>query len=540
MSRRRDVPQRHQSLQAVLEGSYQLLPPKLQRLYARLSVFRGGWTLEAAEAIAKDEGGRRQEQANAASLPPASFLLHPLPVLDGLAVLQERSFVVVEERGAEMRYRLLESLREFGMEQLEPEEQFALSQSHAAYFLALAGEAQAKQRTPEEKQWFDRIESEYDNLRAALEWSLLHAPETALKIASRLANFWMTRGLAREGSEWLHKALSAEGEMAQARADALNCLALMKLSLGSYEAGQELARQSLAMLRCQDDKQGMAKALNTLGALLMEQGNYHESQACYEDCLSLYRAIGYRPGEAVVLANLGNVVYAQGKYALACTYYSECLEARRILGDKRGIAAALGYWGRAMRELGDYSRAFDLLNESLAMRRELNDKPSIALSLNHLGTIKAYLGETEEARQLFEESMAVAQEIGDKGCLAEALGQLGELARIAQDEKSARAYFSQNIAILQEMGDQVGLAGALETFAGFAHTEEQFYRAAQMLGAADAVRRESSSPVRPTQQPHYEQIIATTRETLGEARLRQAWEEGCALTLEQALRLTKL
>ena len=566
VSRRKDVPQRHQSLQAALEGSYQLLPPRLQRLYARLSVFRGGWTLEAAEAIAREEGtgnreqrgqntrNRKQEEEPQHPTPntqhrthPSSFRLHPLPVLDGLAILQERSFVVSEERGAAMRYRLLESLREFGAEQLEEEEQFALSQSHAQYFLALAGEAHAQQRTPNEKMWFDRLEAEYDNLRAAMEWSLRNDVETVLKISARLCGFWMTRGLAREGNEWLQKALPANGAKPNEddsagrgiRADALTCHALMKLSLGDYDAGRELARTSLELLRHLEDKPGMARALNTLGAILMEQSNYHEAQTCYEECLSLYRALQNASGASVVLANLGNVVYAQGKYALACAHYGECLETRRALGDRRGIAAALDYLGRAVREQGDYARACALHTESLAMRRELNDKESIALSLNHLGTVKTFLGEREAARCLHEEGLAVAREIGDKGSMAEALSCMGELARLTGDEKATRDYFLQSLAISQELGDQSNLAATLEACAGLARSEEQFYGAAQMMGAADAIRRAISNPVRPTQRPRYEQIIAALRATLGEARFQQAWNGGCALTLEHALQLTK-
>ncbi len=564
VSRRKDVPQRHQSLQAALEGSYQLLPPRLQRLYARLSVFRGGWTLEAAEAFCEEKGERKKEKAGLQLLSPFSFPLSPSDVLDGLAVLQERSFVVSEERGAAMRYRLLESLREFGAEQLEEEEQFALSQSHAEYFLSLAGEAQAQQRTPNEKMWFDRLEAEYDNLRAAMEWALQNDVETALQMSARLCGFWMTRGLAREGNEWLHSALSKDkdgkqsdtiigaaleadrgagatadsGDRRQIRADALNCHALMKLSLGSYDEGRELAREALALLRQLEDRPGMARALNTLGAILMEQGSYHEAQTCYEECLSLYRALKNASGVSVVLANLGNVVYAQGEYALACAHYGECLEARRTLGDRRGIAAALDYLGRAVREQGDYARACELHTESLAMRRELNDKESIALSLNHLGTVKAFLGEREEARCLHEESLTVAGEIGDKGSMAEALSHLGELARLRGDEKAARAYVLQSIAILREVGDKSGLAASLEACAGLARSEEQFYAAAQMLGAADTLRREISNPVRPSQRPHYEQTLAAVRETLGEERFRQAWEKGQVLTLEHALDLT--
>lgn len=135
--------------------------------------------------------------------------------------------------------------------------------------------------------------------------------------------------------------------------------------------------------------------------------------------------------------------------------------------------------------------------------------------------------------------MKVSQEIGDKGSLAEALSHLGELARLSGDQKAARAYLLQSIAILQEVGDKSSLAASLEAFAGFAALTEQSYSAAQMLGAADAVRHEISNPVRPSERPHYEQTIAAVREALGMERFQQAWAQGRALTLEQALQFTK-
>ena len=173
------------------------------------------------------------------------------------------------------------------------------------------------------------------------------------------------------------------------------------------------------------------------------------------------------------------------------------------------------------------------------MRRELNDKQSIALSLNHLGTAQTYLGEREEARRLLEESVTLTEAIGDKAAQAEALSQLAELAGLAGNEQEARAFWSQSLALMREAGDQSSIAAILEAFAGLARSEDQYYGAAQMLGAADAIRREISCPVRPSQRPGYEQTLANTRGKLGEARFQQAWAEGQSLPIETSFELTK-
>jgi predicted ATPase/DNA-binding SARP family transcriptional activator len=524
VSRRSDVVERHRSLQAVLEGSYQLLPPKLQQFYARLSVFRGGWTLEAAEKIA----------SQSAQSSPLGFTN-----LDALALLHERSFIQAEERGAEMRYRLLESLREFGAEQLEASEKAALERRHAGFFLALVEEAQTHLRTPGEKKAFDKLEAELDNLRAALEWAIAQEPEMALRMSALLGSFWMTRGFVREGEQWLRKALGQELETSIARADALNCLALMKMSQGDYNEGEKWARESLSAQRTFQNSMGIAKSLNTLGAIIMEKGDYPEARACYEECLSLYRETGNRMGEAVVLANLGNVVYALGEYTLACTYYDACLEARRAMGDQRGIASALDYLARAVREQGDYRRACDLHTESLAMRRTLQDKHGIALALNHLGRIKNFLEEREEARLFLEESLPYWRELGDKMGLAEALSQLGQLFLQESDRETARQHWSESLEIIRESGDLSSLAGLMEAFASLAVLESHFYAAAQLLGRADVIRKEISNPHQPTTRSQYERIVSSVREALGEECFLQAWTEGVGMTNEKAILLAK-
>lgn len=524
ISRRKDAPQRHRSLQAVLEGSVQLLPPWLQSLYAQLSVFHGGWTLEAVEQVVSVSVGGSSGSRS---------------YLEGLALLQERSFVQSEERGEEMRYGMLETLREFGAEQLTGEEQQAVMRRYCAYYLALAQEAQTHLRTPTEKQWFDRLELEIENCRAALAWVLENDADIALEMAAALAHFWMTRGLAGEGSVWLQKALAAPDFVSKARAEASNGLALMYFSLSEYEAGKTWAQASLEARRELGDPNGTAQTLNTLGAILMEQGDYAGAQRCYEECLSLYVSTLNFRGEAVVFANLGNLAFGRGDYAEACAYYEACLSVRRNLGDQRGIASALDYMARAVREQGDYRRAGELHAESLTMRRELNDKQSVALSLNHLAFAQILTGAEAEAQRLLEESLTYSREIGDRAGLAETFWLLGELAWQEEKVSAARLSWQESLAIWQEVGDRASLAGLLESFAGLASAAGQNDIAAQLLGFTDALRTEISSPLRPSHRLRYEQTLSAAQTALGQEAFQNAWNAGRALTLEQAICLVR-
>ena len=209
VSRHRDVTPRHRSLRAALEWSDQLLSPDLQQFFARLSVFRGGWTLEAAEAVCGcwvlGLGSSELSLPNIQHPTPD----HQPPVLEFLSRLRECSLVQAEEGAEETRFRLLETVRDYAAEQLAPEEQRELSRRHAAHYLALVERAQPALKGPEQGVWLERLEREHDNLRAVLAWSVAGGEvETGLRLGGALWWFWSLRGYLTEGRERLAELLA--------------------------------------------------------------------------------------------------------------------------------------------------------------------------------------------------------------------------------------------------------------------------------------------------------------------------------------------
>ncbi|HLK57591.1 MAG TPA: tetratricopeptide repeat protein [Chthonomonadaceae bacterium] len=596
---------RHQTLRSLIDWSYDLLSPSEQRLLARLSVFSGGWTLEAAEQVCSGEGIEEWE------------------VLDLLTGLVSRSLVVYEERVEGIgRYRLLETVRQYAREKLrELGEEAALQQRHGEWCLALVEEADPNLRGPEQGAWLERLESEHDNLREALSWSLVVGRSLprpmALLLCGMLQRFWWTRGYLAEGLSWCRSALEAEGgqERTADRAKTLNGAGVLALNQGDYASARTYLESSLQILREIGDRQGIATSLFNLGNVAGKQGDYASARSYHEQSLEIFRELGYKVGIAASLINLGNVAYFQGDYASAHTYYEQSLEIRREIGDRQGIATSLINLGNVVGNQGDYASARSYFEQSLEIKRELGDRQGIATSLISLGNVAYFQGDNASARTYYEQSLEIQREIGNRAGIATSLGNLGNVSKDQGDYASARslyeealslsrelghraweannldnlgqmayeqgdytlarslheqslgirrelgdkrgianslnnlgqmacdqgdyasaqALYEESLGIRRELGDRWGIALSLDAFASLALKEKGGERAVRLWGVASTLREEIGSPLPPNDLEKQERELAAARETLGEDAFSTAWEEGRAMTIEQAI-----
>jgi non-specific serine/threonine protein kinase len=394
----RDADERQQTMRAAIAWSEHLLAPEEQALFRRLSVFVGGGTLEAAEAVC--------------IAPDATAPLR-LDLLDGLSTLVEQSLVQQREEGGEPRFGMLQVIREYALEQLEASgEAETLRRAHAGYFLALAEQARQQQTGPETVAWRDRLEREHDNLRAALGWLREQGEvELGLRLAVALTWFWRRRGHLREGQAWLEGLLATTaGQLAD-----------------DTGAGAELA-----VVR--------AKALHNAGMLALLQGAYATAQTQLEQARALALAAGDTRTARQALTNLGRVASDQGDRERAAALYTESLALARELGDQQGVVTLLTNLGRVAVTQGDLERAEAIYTESLALARELGDRDQVALSLNNLGDVAWKRGELSRAEGLLRDALAVVWELGDPHRCAMVLESLAETAgaRAGQGERAAR------------------------------------------------------------------------------------------------------
>lgn len=392
------APARHQTLRAVVDWSYGLLDSPERALLDRLAVFSGGWSLEAAEAVG---AGRPIERDD---------------VLELLSRLVDRSWVVAETaEDAALRYRMLETLRQYAWERLGERGETEASQNrHAGYFLDLAEQAEPALGRPEQAGWLARLEREHDNLRAALRWALeVGAGETPLRLAGALARFWELHGYLSEGQRWLDMALAQSGAAtAEVRSKSLNGAGNLAARRGEFAQANRLFQESLALRRQLGDTRGVAIALNNLGLVAREQGDYLAARACYDESLTLKREMGDQRGVAIALNNLGLVTRDLGDDAGAHALHHESLTRFQDLEDTWGIALALNNLGRVARVQGDFPGARALHLESLSLRRDLGDQLAITYSLDDLGRLALGEGDHKRAVRLFAAAAALREAIG--------------------------------------------------------------------------------------------------------------------------------
>ncbi len=485
----RDLPERLRTMRGAVAWSYELLDAGERVLFRRLAVFVGGCALEAAEAVRAP--GDQDEPS----------------VLEGLAALMDKSLLRLEADdpsgdggGDEPRVGMLETIREYALEQLEAEgEARELRRRHALYYLDLAERAEPELTGAEQALWLGRLERDVDNLRVALRWAR-DAGEIGIgvRLGGALWRFWWRRGHLSEGRDWLEKALAS-----------------------ASHGGVDTAMH--------------ARALNGAGMLAYVQDDHEYAVALLEQALSLYREIGNAQGIAMCLNNLGNIALDGGDYERATALYEESLTLKRSLGDIWGTAVSLSNLGEVAIDQGAYKHATLLLEESVTLSRTLGNTYGIAASLRSLGDVVLYQSDVERATALQEESLALWKGLDDKHGIALAFSRLGNVARARGLFERALALYKQSLTLLRYIGDKRAIAECLEGVAGVAGVRAEYRWAARLFGASALLRDTIGAPLRPGARGMYEQDIAATRAALNDNSWMVAWTAGQDTSLDRTI-----
>jgi predicted ATPase/transcriptional regulator with XRE-family HTH domain len=473
----RDLPARQQTLRATIAWSYDLLAPHEQRLLRWLAVFVGGWTLECAEALCRGDGGI------------------PANVMDGLASLVDSSLVWVQRGSGSGRYGMLETIREFGEEQLAASgEEEVVRRRHASVMFAYAERADRGLQSGERQVWTRAVASEVDNVRAALRW-LLDRDETerALEFVGYLLWFWDAIGRGREGRTWGEEAL------AKANADP----ASWSYARASYATGQQawamgdmanaarLLTVSVERFRALGDHRSLGQALDQLGSTYLSRGDVVTARVLLSESVAQLDAVGDRWGYGLAVFMLGDALL-QDDPSAARQCYEKSLAAFRELGDQFGIAIPLtGLGGLAMRDR-DYATARTLFEEGLALRRAVGHPFNTAISLTSLGELARYEGDDERAMAYLEEGLALFREVGDAERTAWTLYNLGLVSLHRGDEAAATASLHESLTLRARQGNHAQIAQTIAGLAQVALVHGAAERAARLLGAADAIRAAQS------------------------------------------------
>lgn len=434
---------RHRTLRSLIDWSYDLLSHTEKLMLQRVSVFAGGWTLEAAEQVCGDS------------------VIESKAVFDLLCSLVDKNLIVAEPKGGQTRYELLETVGHYARDRLRESQEEAQTQArHLDYFLALAEEAQPRLKGADQQVWFSRLEREHDNLRAALARSSTRggAAAAGLRLAAALWSFW-ERGYLGEG-----------------------CACLSGL---------------LAIAPGDQDPVVRARALRGVGTLVYRRGDYPQARALLEEALALQRRLGNRLEISRCLTNLGNVAQSQRDASTARVLYEEALALKRELGDQQGIALVLNNLGIMARDEGDGLRARTLYEQGLAIQQSLGNHGAVALLLINLGGTACDRGDHRAARALFEESLTIYQELGDRHKIASLLEGFATVALASAAPSRAACLWGRAESLREELGAplppeellrnnrQIATARAA---VGNDSTFDQSWQRGRAMGLEDAVR----------------------------------------------------
>lgn len=582
---------RHQTLEAVLDWSYDLLSEPERCMFGQVAVCAATFSSESAAAVCQMAGTEAPE---------------PEVLLEQLVA---KSLLIAEHTAAGGRFRMLDTVRDYAWRKLDPEEQAALQALHAMHYAALAARAEPELFGGDQALWLERLDAEHENFSAVLWWSLARGdPAVALQVVGSLAMFWRLRGHWSAGRQWSERALrEAEPADPALRAKAQWGLAVLAGLMGDLGTAVPAAEHALELFGELNDDAGASRALAVLGQMWLVQqpakalklaeqsnrlarqagdpwalveslavagqarvmtgrgresgplfdealqvarahGNQHgearallgamssanESKSAresWEQALQLARSLGDRYDEAEALMFLGKLSVAEGQLKRARQLLEECLTLAQEIGSPRLRARALGGLGRLALAEGHAGTATFLLDEAIAIARELSFKFILVRCLAGRGHAAASQGDHDAARQAWEEALAVAQGNVDRAGAAMMLLNLAVLARGDGDDEQAGVLLHECIQSAHALGLEAIVASAFAARGGLALDQGRLATAARLLGAASA--HAEAFPV--SIGAHYGRDVAATRDELDPETFEKAWAEGAAMSLDEAV-----
>jgi tetratricopeptide (TPR) repeat protein len=424
---------------------------------------------------------------------------------------------VVDTHANESRYRLLETLRQYGRQKLiEAGEAEKVLGRHRDWFLELAREAEPQLRGPEQLRWLHVLDLEHDNLRAALDWSLETGDiDSSLGLAGAMGFFWRMRGFWSDGLNRLERALAgARGEPLR-RAKALLWASALAMELGEHAKSERLAQQGRGEFTDVGDSWGVGFCCHILGFIAFRQDDLVRAAALLEESGDAFRKSNDIWGSGLALHSLGFLYSARGEYKRALDVASDGLALFRLAGDSERIAASVQLLGVVQLSQGNFSAAQSLLNECLEMFRELGARPLLAGALYDLGVIARCLGDYEQAGALLQASLDQYREFGNPHGSAYLLNEMGILALRQGKVGRAEGLLKEGLQKSHDLKDKFAFAQSLDGLAAAAFLLTRTHRAAALLGASDAIRHSIGISIEPFEKESREGLVAQVQATLG-------------------------
>ena len=510
---------RQQTLRALIDWSYDLLSEKERLLLRRLSVFTGGWTLEAAEEVCAGDG------------------IETYDILDLLTQLVNKSLVVVMEysQSGETRYRMLETIRQYAREKfLEAGGGEVVRDKHLAYFVKLVEHAEPELYRSNQVFWLNKLDDEIDNFRMAVEWALANDVESGLRIAAIPWRFWQARSHLQEVGDWLSQLLERYKITNALHAQALTIHSSCRFRQGDISEAIALAQHSLEMARTLSDKQTEALSLSFLGATLAVQGNVGEATPLIEQALAIYRYIGDKIGQADTTEWLA---FNNNDLERSIAYAKESLVLARELGDLAGIVSHLCWLSRLVFWTGDLTSPSLWLEEALSIARQIGDQGGEIYVISTYGELSHWQGNYPQAIAFFENATQLSKKLGEhyQGLWAQL--KLAYAVLREGDIQQAREMFEEGIRGMQKADLVIGLVFAIEGLASLHVNQGQLKRAVRLFAWAEMMREKIGDHRPPVEQDSVERDLEVIHSRLNDSEFVRLTAEGRRLAVEEAVAL---
>jgi predicted ATPase/DNA-binding SARP family transcriptional activator len=522
---------RQHSLRALIDWSYDMLTADEKSLFARLSVFAGGWTADAAAAVcAGDETAVR----DAGSLAEAD-------VIDLLDSLVEKSLILAERGEAgEMRFRMLETLREYAREKLtEQGDAEATRSAHVTWFLGFTEESEKTRSSQDQYQWLSRFREDRDNIRQALQSA--QPGLERLRFAVAMSWPWYLLGQYAEGRDWYLQALSEAPDAPVAlRSRAIKGAGDLSWAQGELEPARRYHEENLALVTAANDTMGIAVALSSLGLVSFRQGDNDAAIAYYRQGLQGLRQLDDRRRIAVALLNLALAVRASGDYAEATELLAESGTIFGEIHDQQGVGNVRHSQSLLAKGVGDYALARRYAEESLQIDRAVGHFKGIATGLHTLGEIAIYERDWDASDRYLNEAANAFRSIGARDSVCATVQSLAELETSRGNVVAARDYLREALQVQVDLENRAGMIDSLRGAARLEILEGRPARAARLLAAVFEETTRRGAAFAPAMHREFDGFVADVRAALGDTAFEAAWAEGTALGLRPAVEYTEL
>ncbi|MBK8550718.1 MAG: tetratricopeptide repeat protein [Ignavibacteria bacterium] len=510
---------RQQTLRALIDWSHDLLSAKEKILWNRLSVFAGGWTIEAAEKVCSCEELKQNE------------------ILDILSNLVDKSLVIFNEQSN--RYRMLETIRQYGEEQLDNlSELDEIMKRHLTYYVEFAGTAKINLSGFEQKYWMNRLDDESSNFQVALVSSIVRGNRLkGIQLVLFICRYWEVRGFISQAKNWLKEFLNSPEDIPEMeKAGLLQWSGTFEWITGNYENAKSFYEKSFLINKELNNKTGIAVSLNNLGLIYNITGEHEKSKEHTEQSYKIFSELGDKALMADSLLNLGSTLINLNEPDKARSVFEECLKVYREIGDARGVGMILTNIGSLYGMKNEYETSRIYFEESLAIQRELQDRRNLAYTVGNLGSILSSMGHHKKAQEYLEESIRLNTEIGNKKGLSDSLNMLGfDLFKVGDVTYSIYNH-KESLKLKIELSDSHGISvcilGIAEALSG---SDES--RSALLIGAAEEVRKSSDGKFDEETESIFNSTFSLLKEKLGEKKFEAAFEEGKKMKFDEAVKL---